>query len=227
MAGGVIRSVPSEPKPDFFSTLERAIVHSIRPLAVVVCSVQSHAYVADLDFYKELVPSRRSGIFVLDLAMPGHFTTTRRPRCCRCRVRWIPRPIHLDVEDLLDAGLAHGLSVGNGASPPRAGDPSRLRRLHAGAGGGDRRLNGPDDCIHDARDLQGRRDVRWNPSRAGWEVRRRAPRCSPGRRSRSRSKPRQRRVLDHPGREGRGRGVARTGFGERGGPCAHRLWNEQ
>src|ERR1700756_2655685 len=29
MAGGVIRSVPSEPTPNFFHTLERAIVHSI------------------------------------------------------------------------------------------------------------------------------------------------------------------------------------------------------
>ena len=38
MAGGVIRSVPSEPTPEFFSTLERAIIHSIpKPIAVVVC----------------------------------------------------------------------------------------------------------------------------------------------------------------------------------------------
>ena len=38
MAGGAIRSVPSEPTPNFFHTLERAIVHSIpKPRAVVVC----------------------------------------------------------------------------------------------------------------------------------------------------------------------------------------------
>src|SRR5512146_1386416 len=38
MAGGVIRSVPSEPTPSFFSTLEHAIVRSIpKPIAVVVC----------------------------------------------------------------------------------------------------------------------------------------------------------------------------------------------
>src|SRR5215467_133284 len=29
MAGGVIRSVPSDPTPDFFSILERAVIHSI------------------------------------------------------------------------------------------------------------------------------------------------------------------------------------------------------
>jgi alanine-synthesizing transaminase len=72
MAGGVIRSVPSEPTPDFFSTLERAIRHSIpKPLAVVVCYPSNPtAYVADLDFYRELVPfAKKHGIFVLsDLA---------------------------------------------------------------------------------------------------------------------------------------------------------------
>ena len=37
MAGGVVRSVPSDPTPEFFSILERAITHSIpKPIAVVV-----------------------------------------------------------------------------------------------------------------------------------------------------------------------------------------------
>src|SRR3954462_8001736 len=72
MAGGVIRSVPSEPTLAFFQTLERAIIHSIpQPIAIVVCYPSNPtAYVADLDFYKELVPfAKRHGIFVLsDLA---------------------------------------------------------------------------------------------------------------------------------------------------------------
>src|SRR5471032_3603672 len=57
MAGGVIRSVPSEPTPNFFHTLERAIIHSIpKPIAVVVCyPANPTAYVATLDFYKDLV----------------------------------------------------------------------------------------------------------------------------------------------------------------------------
>ncbi len=53
-------------------SLERAIVHSIpKPLAVVVCYPSNPtAYVADLDFYKELVPfAKKHGIFILsDLA---------------------------------------------------------------------------------------------------------------------------------------------------------------
>src|SRR6266704_1932975 len=72
MAGGVIRSVPSDPTPSFFSTLERAITHSIpKPIAVVVCYPSNPtAHVADLDFYRDLVVfAKRHGILVLsDLA---------------------------------------------------------------------------------------------------------------------------------------------------------------
>ena len=52
MAGGAIRSVPSDPTPNFFHTLERAIVHSIpKPTAVVVCyPANPTAYVATLDY---------------------------------------------------------------------------------------------------------------------------------------------------------------------------------
>src|SRR6202047_2104673 len=68
MAGGVIRSVPSEPTPQFFVSLERAIIHSIpKPIAVIVCYPSNPtAYVADLEFYKDLIPfAKRHGVFVL------------------------------------------------------------------------------------------------------------------------------------------------------------------
>src|SRR5580698_1807610 len=72
MAGGVIRSVPSDPTPEFFSILERAITHSIpKPIAVVVCYPSNPtAHIASLDFYKELVPfAKKHDIFILsDLA---------------------------------------------------------------------------------------------------------------------------------------------------------------
>src|SRR5216117_96698 len=72
MAGGVIRSVPSELNAEFFPALERAIVHSIpKPIAVVVCYPSNPtAYVADLDFYRDLVAfAKKHEIMVLsDLA---------------------------------------------------------------------------------------------------------------------------------------------------------------
>src|ERR1051326_9189243 len=72
MAGGVIRSVPSEPTPGFFEALERAVIHSIpKPIAVVVCyPANPTAYVAGLDFYRDLVAfAKKHGLFILsDLA---------------------------------------------------------------------------------------------------------------------------------------------------------------
>ena len=148
MAGGVIRSVPSEPTPDFFSTLERAILHSIpKPLAVVVCYPSNPtAYVADLDFYRELVPfAKKHGIFVLsDLAYAEvYFDGTSAALGAAGPGRdGHRRRVHLDVEDLFDARLAHRLRGRQRAHHRGAGAGeilSRLRRFHAGAGGGDRR----------------------------------------------------------------------------------------
>ena len=115
MAGGVIRSVPSEPTPNFFHTLERAIIHSIpKPIAVVVCyPANPTAYVASLDFYKDLVA----------FAKKHEHPRAVGSRLCRSLFRQQSaavaaagagrdghrRRVHLDVEDLFDAGLAHRL----------------------------------------------------------------------------------------------------------------------
>ena len=72
MVGGVIRSIPIEPGPEFFHAMERAIVHSIpKPIAVILCYPSNPtAVTADLDFYKDVVAfAKKHDIFVLsDLA---------------------------------------------------------------------------------------------------------------------------------------------------------------
>src|ERR1700745_3852137 len=72
MAGGVIRSVPSDPTPAFFEALERACMHSIpKPLALVVCyPANPTAAVAALDFYKHVIAfaTKPSLIVLPDLA---------------------------------------------------------------------------------------------------------------------------------------------------------------
>ncbi len=114
MAGGAIRSVPVEANDAFFGALERAVSHSIpKPIAVVVCYPSNPtACVAEPRLLsrarcvreKALAPgvvrsrlcrglSRRSA--ALDIAGAGRDG---------CRGR-----IHLDVQDLFDAGLAHRL----------------------------------------------------------------------------------------------------------------------
>src|SRR6201982_2457569 len=101
MAGGVIRSVPSEPTPQFFEAVERAIAHAIpKPLALVVCYPSNPtAYVASLDFYRDLVAfAKRHEIFILsDLAYAEVFfddaTTppSTRSRGRRPRRSTVPR----------------------------------------------------------------------------------------------------------------------------------------
>ncbi len=181
MAGGVIRSVPSEPTPEFFATLERAIVHSIpKPLAVVVCYPSNPtAYVADLDFYQDLVPfAKKHGIFVLsDLAYAEVYFDDNPPPS----VLQVPGAMDVAVEftsmskTFSMPGWRMGFAVGNERiiAALGAGEVlSRLRRLHAGPGGGDRGAQRP-GRLHprDARDLQApaRRAGR-SFGRAGWEI---------------------------------------------------------
>jgi len=181
MAGGVCRSVPSEPTPDFFSILERAIVHSIpKPLAVVVCYPSNPtAYVADLDFYKELVPfAKKHGIFILsDLAYAEVYFDNNPP------------PSVLQVNGANDVcveftsmsktysmpGWRMGFAVGNERIIAALGrvksylDYGAFTPIQVAATAA---LNGPEDCIREMRETyKRRRDVLVESfGRAGWEV---------------------------------------------------------
>ncbi len=163
MAGGAIRSVPVEADDDFFGALERAVLHSIpKPIAVVVCYPSNPtACVASLDFYSDLDRLREEALAagaVRSRLCGGLF----RRQSAALAVAGARRDgyrgrVHLDVEDLFDAGLAHRL-CGRQRAHHRSARPrqilSRLRRLHADPGGGDggaqraRRLH-----PRDARDL--------------------------------------------------------------------------
>ena len=181
MAGGVIRSVSSEPTPAFFESLERAIVHSIpKPIAIVVCYPSNPtAYVADLDFYRELVPfAKKHGIFVLsDLAYSEVYFDDHPP------------PSILQVPDAMDIaveftslsktysmpGWRIGFAVGNEriiAALARVKsylDYGAFTPIQVAATAA---INGPDDCIHEMRaTYKRRRDVLVESfGRAGWQV---------------------------------------------------------
>jgi alanine-synthesizing transaminase len=187
MAGGVIRSVPSEPTPNFFHTLERAIVHSIpKPIAVVVCyPANPTAYVADLDFYKDLVAfAKKHGIFVLsDLAYAEVYFDGVPPPS----VLQVPGAMDIAVEFTSMSktysmpGWRMGFAVGNERI---IGALARVKSyLDYGAFtpvqvAATAALNGPDGCIREMRDTyRRRRDVLVESfGRAGWQVP--APRAS-------------------------------------------------
>ena len=120
MAGGVIRSVPSEPTPQFFEAVERAIIHSIpKPLALVVCYPSNPtAYVAELDFYRDLVAfAKKHEIFILsDLAYAEVYFDDNNPPPS---VLQVPGAMDVTVEftsmskTFSMAGWRMGFAVGN------------------------------------------------------------------------------------------------------------------
>ncbi len=181
MAGGAIRSVPSQPTPEFFTTLEHAIEHSIpRPIAVVVCyPANPTAYVADLDFYKDLVAfAKKHGILILsDLAYAELYFENNPPPS----VLQVPGAIDVTVEftsmskTYSMAGWRIGFAVGNDRVIAALGrvksylDYGAFTPVQVAATAA---LNGPDDCIKEMRDTyRKRRDCMVEAfGRAGWDV---------------------------------------------------------
>ena len=181
MAGGVIRSVSAEPVPQFFEALERAVIHSIpKPLGVVVCyPANPTAYVADLDFYRDLVAfAKRHGILVLsDLAYAEVYFDGRPPPS----VLQVPGALDVTVEftsmskTFSMPGWRIGFAVGNErivAALARVKsylDYGAFTPVQVAATAA---LNGPEDCIREMRDTyRRRRDCLVEGfTRAGWPI---------------------------------------------------------
>src|SRR5271156_1869637 len=182
MAGGVIRSVPSEPTPQFFEAGERAFVLSTpKPLAIVVCYPSNPtAYVASLDFYRDLVAfAKKHEIFILsDLAYAEVYFDDNNPPPS---VLQVPGAIDVTVEfssmskTFSMAGWRMGFAVGNEriiAALARVKsylDYGAFTPIQVAATAA---LNGPDDCIHEMRAIYRRRRDALVESfgRAGWPV---------------------------------------------------------
>ncbi|MCB1411598.1 MAG: LL-diaminopimelate aminotransferase [Xanthobacteraceae bacterium] len=181
MAGGVIRSVPSDPTPDFFASVERAIIHSIpKPIALIVCYPSNPtAKVASLDFYKDLVAfAKKHDIYILsDLAYSEVYFDDNPPPS----VLQVPGAIDVTVEftsmskTFSMAGWRMGFAVGNEriiAALTRVKsylDYGAFTPIQVAATAA---LNGPDDCIREMRDIyRKRRDTLVESfGRAGWDI---------------------------------------------------------
>jgi alanine-synthesizing transaminase len=182
IAGGVIRSVPAEPTPDYFVALERALIHSTpKPIAVVVCYPSNPtAMVASLDFYKDLVLfAKKHEIFILsDLAYAEvYFDDNDRPPS----VFQAPGAFDVAVEftsmskTFSMAGWRMGFAVGNERLIAALGrvksylDYGAFTPIQVAAAAA---LNGPDDCIAEMRaTYKRRRDVMVESfAAAGWPI---------------------------------------------------------
>ncbi|HYW59570.1 MAG TPA: LL-diaminopimelate aminotransferase [Xanthobacteraceae bacterium] len=181
MAGGVIRSAPSEPTPLFFEALERACMHSIpKPLALVVCyPANPTACVADLDFYRDVVAfAKKHNLIVLsDLAYAEVYFDGNPPPS----LLQVPGAMDVAVEftsmskTFSMPGWRIGFAVGNEriiAALARVKsylDYGAFTPIQVAATAA---LNGPEDCIVEMRETyKRRRDVLVESfGRAGWDI---------------------------------------------------------
>ncbi|MBV9655616.1 MAG: LL-diaminopimelate aminotransferase [Acetobacteraceae bacterium] len=181
IAGASVRSVPATPDAEMLRALERAVRHSVpKPTALIVNFPSNPtAYVADLDFYRELVAfAKRHDIWILsDLAYAElYFGDTPPPS-----VLQVPgaKEIAVEFTSLSKTYSMPGWRMGFAAGNPRlitaltrmksyldygAFTPIQVAAVAA--------LNGPQDCVQGARDLyRERRDVLIRGLHAaGWDV---------------------------------------------------------
>ena len=181
IAGASVRSVPARPDEDMLRALERAVRHSVpKPTALIVNFPSNPtAYLADLDFYRELVAfARREEIWILsDLAYAEIYFGDEPPPS----ILQVPGAMEVAVEftSLSKTYSMAGWRIGFAAGNPRlinaltriksyldygAFTPIQVAAVAA--------LNGPQDCVEEIRTLyRERRDVLIRGlSAAGWEV---------------------------------------------------------
>ena len=181
MAGGVIRSVPVEPGPEFFHAMERAVKHSIpKPIAVVLCYPSNPtACVADLDFYKDVVAfAKQHELIVLsDLAYAELYFDNNPPPS----VLQVPGAMDVTVEftsmskTYSMAGWRMGFAVGNERLISALSrvksylDYGAYTPIQVAAAAA---LNGPQECVAEMRETyKKRRDALVESfTRTGWTI---------------------------------------------------------
>ena len=167
MAGGVIRSVPSEPTPQFFEAVERAIIHSIpKPMALIVCYPSNPtAYVAESRFLQGpgRVREEARNLHPVGLAYAEVYFDDNNPPPS---VLQVPGAIDVTVEftsmskTFSMAGWRMGFAVGNEriiAALARVKcylDYGAFTPIQVAATAA---LNGPEECIREMRDTYRKR----------------------------------------------------------------------
>ncbi|MEM1132175.1 MAG: LL-diaminopimelate aminotransferase [Pseudomonadota bacterium] len=181
IAGAAIRSIPAAPGPDFFKRLHYSMAYSVPKPKVLVMGYPSNptAYVADIDFYKEVVAfAKKHDLWVIsDLAYAEIYFGNE------------PTPSILEVPGAKDvaveftsmsktysmAGWRMGFAVGNQTLIDALTrvksylDYGAFTPIQAAAVAA---LNGPQDNVDANRQLyKSRRDVMVESfGRAGWDI---------------------------------------------------------
>jgi alanine-synthesizing transaminase len=181
IAGASVRSVPAAPDDEMLRALDRAVRHSVpKPTALIVNFPSNPtAYLADLDFYRELVAfARRHDLWILsDLAYAEIYFGDRVPPS----VLQVPgaKDIAVEFTSLSKTYSMPGWRMGFAAGNPRLINALTRMKSYLDYGAftpiqvaATAALNGPQDCVQELRVLyRERRDVLIRGlAAAGWEM---------------------------------------------------------
>ncbi|HET6608259.1 MAG TPA: LL-diaminopimelate aminotransferase [Rhodopila sp.] len=181
IAGAAVRSVPATPDEDMLRALDRAVRHSVpKPTALIVNFPSNPtAYLADLDFYREIVAfARKHEIWVMsDLAYAEIYFGDKAPPS----ILQVPgaKDIAVEFTSLSKTYSMAGWRMGFAAGNPRlinaltrmksyldygAFTPIQVAAVTA--------LTGPQDCVEQIRGVyRERRDVLIKGlAAAGWDM---------------------------------------------------------
>ena len=181
IAGAAVRSVPAAPNDDMLRALDRAVRHSVpKPTALIVNFPSNPtAYLADLDFYREIVAfARRHEIWVMsDLAYAEIYFGDKVPPS----ILQVPgaKDIAVEFTSLSKTYSMPGWRMGFAAGNARLINALTRMKSYLDYGAftpiqvaATAALNGPQDCVEQIRGLyRERRDVLIRGlASAGWDV---------------------------------------------------------
>jgi alanine-synthesizing transaminase len=181
IAGASVRSIPAEPGEEMLQAIDRAVRHSVpKPTALIVNFPSNPtAYMADLDFYKELVAlAKKNDLFIIsDLAYAEIYFDGKPPPS----VLQVPgaKDITVEFTSMSKTYSMPGWRMGFAAGNPRLINALTRMKSYLDYGAftpiqvaATAALTGPQDCVDDMRALyKDRRDVLIKGLHAaGWDM---------------------------------------------------------
>ncbi|HUM07792.1 MAG TPA: LL-diaminopimelate aminotransferase [Acidocella sp.] len=181
IAGASVRSIPAHPGEDMLRAIDVAVRHSVpKPTALIVNFPSNPtAYMADLDFYKELVAlAKKNEIFIISDIAYSEIYFDGNPPPSVLQVEGA-KDITIEFTSMSKTYSMPGWRMGFGVGNPRLIKALTRMKSYLDYGAftpiqvaATAALNGPQDCVEEMRNLyRERRDVLIKGLHsAGWDV---------------------------------------------------------